>query len=129
MTRTIDRRQLLRGATLAGGGLAISAYMPAWAQTGSVGLVRPLPTVVGPDISLRIAHQMMTIDGRESHAIGINGTVPAPLVRLREGQNVRLSVTNDLDEDSSIHWHGLLVPFQFDGVPGISFPEIGRAHV
>ena len=124
MTRTIDRRQLLRGATLAGGGLALSAYMPAWAQTGSVGLVRPLPTVVGPDISLRIAHQMMTIDGRESHAIGINGTVPAPLVRLREGQNVRLSVTNDLDEDSSIHWHGLLVPFQFDGVPGISFPGI-----
>lgn len=124
MTRTIDRRQLLRGATLAGGGLALSAYMPAWAQTGSAGLVRPLPTVVGPDISLRIAHQMMTIDGRESHAIGINGTVPAPLVRLREGQNVRLSVTNDLDEDSSIHWHGLLVPFQFDGVPGISFPGI-----
>lgn len=124
MSKTIDRRQLLRGATLAGGGLALSAYMPAWAQTGSAGLVRPLPTVVGPDISLRIARQMMTIDGRDSHAIGINGTVPAPLVRLREGQNVRLSVTNDLDEDSSIHWHGLLVPFQYDGVPGISFPGI-----
>ncbi len=124
MSKTIDRRQLLRGATLAGGGLALSAYMPAWAQTGSAGLVRPLPTVVGPDISLRIARQMMTIDGRDSHAIGINGTVPAPLVRLREGQHVRLSVTNDLDEDSSIHWHGLLVPFQYDGVPGISFPGI-----
>ncbi len=41
MTRTIDRRQLLRGAPLAGGGLALSAYMPAWAQTGSAGLVRP----------------------------------------------------------------------------------------
>jgi CopA family copper-resistance protein len=67
---------------------------------------------------------MMTIDGRESHAIGINGTVPAPLVRLREGQTVRLHVENALDEDSSIHWHGLLVPFQFDGVPGVSFPGI-----
>src|SRR3546814_7243684 len=66
----------------------------------------------------------MMIDGRASHAIGINGTVPAPLIRLRQGQTVRLSVINDLEEDSSIHWHGLLVPFQFDGVPGISFPGI-----
>lgn len=124
MSRNLDRRELMRGATLLGGGLALSAYMPAWAQTMSAGLVKPLATVTGPDVSLRIAHQMMTIDGRQSHGIGINGTIPAPLVRLREGQNVRLSVTNDLDEDSSIHWHGLLVPFQFDGVPGISFPGI-----
>lgn len=83
-----------------------------------------MPTVSGNDISLRIAHQMMTIDGRQSHAIGINGTVPAPLVRLREGQNARLSVTNELDEDTSIHWHGLILPFQMDGVPGVSFPGI-----
>ena len=86
--------------------------------------MRPLPTVSGEDIRLKIAHQMMTIDGRESHAIGINGTVPAPLVRLREGQNVRLHVENALDEDSSIHWHGLILPFHMDGVPGISFPGI-----
>src|SRR3546814_18231966 len=66
----------------------------------------------------------MTIDGRASHAIGVNGTVPAPLIRLKQGTTVRLSVTNDLDEDSSIHCHGLLVPAQFDGVPGISFPGI-----
>lgn len=54
----------------------------------------------------------------------INGTVPAPLIRLKEGQNVRLSVTNSLDEETSIHWHGLLVPFEMDGVPGVSFPGI-----
>ncbi|MEE4200947.1 copper resistance system multicopper oxidase, partial [Erythrobacter sp.] len=47
-----------------------------------------------------------------------------PLIRLREGQDIRLHVTNNLDEDSSIHWHGLLLPFQFDGVPGVSFPGI-----
>ncbi|WP_066117469.1 copper resistance system multicopper oxidase, partial [Blastomonas sp. CCH11-A4] len=70
------------------------------------------------------ARQTMTIDGRRSAAIGINGTVPAPLIRLREGQTVRLNVINDLDEDSSIHWHGLLVPPQHDGVPGVSFPGI-----
>jgi len=121
----LDRRSLLRGAAISGGGLALANWFPAWAQTVSAGIVRPLPTVSGSDISLRIAHQMMTIDGRESHAIGINGTVPAPLIRLRQGQKVRLAVTNDLeDEDSSIHWHGILVPFQFDGVPGISFPGI-----
>ncbi|MEO6247314.1 MAG: copper resistance system multicopper oxidase [Sphingomicrobium sp.] len=124
MSRIIDRRQVLRGAALAGGGLALSAYMPAWAQTNSVGMTTPLPTVAGNDITLRIARQTMMIDGRPSKAIGINGTVPAPLIRLREGQNVRFRVINDLDEDSSIHWHGLLVPMQFDGVPGISFPGI-----
>ena len=125
MTRTIDRRQLLRGATLAGGGLALSAYMPAWAQTTSGGIVKPMPTVSGDDITLRVAHQMMMIDGRESHAIGINGTAPAPLIRLREGQNARLTLTNALpDEQTSIHWHGLILPFQMDGVPGISFPGV-----
>ena len=124
MKQLIDRRQLMRAATLTGGSLALAPWFPAWAQPVSTGITTPLPTVSGTDIALRIAHQMMTIDGRESHAIGINGTVPAPLIRLKQGTTVRLAVTNDLDEDSSIHWHGLLVPFQFDGVPGVSFPGI-----
>ncbi|WP_159754446.1 copper resistance system multicopper oxidase [Sphingomonas sp. 8AM] len=113
------RRDLLR----AGGVLVASACAPAWAQSGSVGIAAS-PEVAGDDIHLRIAHQMMTIDGRQSHAIGINGRAPAPLIRLREGQTVRLHVENALDEESSIHWHGLLVPFQMDGVPGVSFPGI-----
>ena len=124
MSRIIDRRQLLRGAAVTSGGLALAAYFPAWAQNVSTGLVAPLPTVSGNDITLTIARQTMMIDGRASRAIGINGTVPAPLIRLREGQNARLTVINQLDEDSSIHWHGLLVPPQFDGVPGVSFPGI-----
>jgi CopA family copper-resistance protein len=124
MSFVLDRRQMLRGAGLTSGAIALSAYMPVWAQPVSGGIVAPLPTVSGNDITLRIARQIMMIDGRPSKAIGINGTVPAPLIRLREGQNVRLNVINDLDEDSSIHWHGLLVPFQYDGVPGVSFPGI-----
>jgi CopA family copper-resistance protein len=133
MSRVVDRRQMLRGATLAGGGLALSAYMPARAQPVSAGIAAQMstasgaaqvPTVSGEDITLTVAHRMMTIDGRRSHAIGINGTVPGPLVRLREGQDVRLHVVNTLDEETSIHWHGLLLPFQMDGVPGISFPGI-----
>lgn len=124
MNDLFDRRQLLRGASLAGGVAALAAWMPAWAQPVSEGLTTSLPVVSGDDITLRIARQTMVIDGRPSRAIGVNGTVPAPLIRLREGQNVRLHVVNDLDEDSSIHWHGLLVPTQFDGVPGVSFPGI-----
>ena len=124
MSRNIDRRQVLRGAALVGGGMALSAYMPAWAQPVSGGIVKPLPTVSGTDIALTIDSFKLPVDGKSTPAIGVNGTVPAPLIRLKEGQKVRLSVTNNLDEDSSIHWHGLLVPFPMDGVPGISFPGI-----
>ena len=124
MSPVLNRRDLIRGATLAGGSLALSSWMPAWAQPVSAGIAKPLPVVSGDDIALTIARQTMLVDGRETRAIGINGTVPAPLIRLREGQTVRLHVTNDLEEDSSIHWHGVLVPPQFDGVPGVSFPGI-----
>ena len=120
----INRRHFVRGTVGSSAALALAGWMPAWAQPVSSGIVAPLPTVSGTDISLRIARQTMRVDGKVSRAIGINGTVPAPLIRLREGQNVRLSVTNDLDEDSSIHWHGLILPFQMDGVPGVSFPGI-----
>ena len=120
----LDRRTLLRSAGLAGGGLAMAAALPAWAKSGTAGLAGPMATVSGEDIALTIDHMMIGVDGRQGHAIGINGTVPGPVIRLREGQNVRLAVTNSLDAESSIHWHGLLLPFQMDGVPGISFPGI-----
>ncbi|URW77009.1 copper resistance system multicopper oxidase [Sphingomonas donggukensis] len=115
---------MLRASSLVCGAAALSAWFPAWAQSGSSGLVAPLPTVSGDDITLRIARQTMTIDGRTQKAIGINGTVPGPLIRLKEGQVARLTVVNELDEDSSLHWHGLLVPAKYDGVPGISFPGV-----
>ena len=124
MSQSIDRRQLLRGASLSAGGAAMAAWMPAWAQPVSAGVVAALPTVTGEDILLRIARQTVCIDGKSAHAIGINGTVPGPLIRLREGQHVRLHVDNALDIASSIHWHGILVPPHYDGVPGISFPGI-----
>jgi len=114
----------LRGAALIGGTAALQAWTPVWAQTVSPGITAPLPSLEGADITLRIARQTMMIDGRASKAIGINGTVPAPLLRLKEGQKVRLHVINDLDEDSSLHWHGLLVPPDQDGVPGVSYPGI-----
>jgi len=116
---SLHRRAFLGGAL----GLGAAGLFPAWAQSGSPGLT----TLSGDDIRLSVGHSHFTVGGRAGHAITVNGTLPAPLIRLREGQNVRLHVTNHLDEDTSIHWHGLLLPFQMDGVPGISFPGI-RPH-
>jgi FtsP/CotA-like multicopper oxidase with cupredoxin domain len=116
----LHRRQLLRG----GVGLGLGSLLPSWAHSQTPGL-SPRPTALeGEEIKLSIGHAPFQVDGRKGHAIAINGTVPGPLIRLKEGQNVRVSVTNTLDEDTSIHWHGLLLPFQMDGVPGVSFPGI-----
>jgi CopA family copper-resistance protein len=122
--KDLDRRQLLRGASLVGGGMALSTLLPGWARGATPGTAPTLPTLTGPNIDLRIGHSEVRVDGKASHAVTINGTVPGPLLRLKEGEKARLSVTNDLDEDTSIHWHGLLVPTQMDGVPGVSFPGI-----
>ncbi|MEQ1607928.1 MAG: copper resistance system multicopper oxidase [Hyphomonadaceae bacterium] len=120
----LDRRRFLRATAMVGGAAAFSGLFPGWAQTNSPGIAPTLPQLSGPDIALTIGHAPITIDGRTGHAVAINGTVPAPIVRLREGQTARLSITNTLAEDTSIHWHGLLVPMEMDGVPGVSFPGI-----
>ena len=80
--------------------------------------------VRGPVIDLSIGSGHRIVQGRRGPGIAVNGSVPGPLIRLTEGQDVRLNVTNNLAVDSSVHWHGLLLPFQYDGVPGISFPGI-----
>ena len=129
MTNEVTRRTLL-------GGLGVGASMlatPAWAQGHSVhgGHGRGGPLIPagfgelrGDVIDLTVGSGHRIVEGRRGPGIAVNGSVPGPLIRLREGQNVRLNVTNHLDADTSIHWHGLLLPFQMDGVPGISFPGI-----
>jgi CopA family copper-resistance protein len=120
----LNRRAMLRGAAVGGLGLGLTNLFPGWAQTGSPGLPSERPTLGGDDIRLRVGHSAFAVGGRSGHAITINGVLPAPLIRLREGQKVRIHVENTLDEDTSIHWHGLILPFHMDGVPGISFPGI-----
>lgn len=56
--------------------------------------------------------------------IGFNGASPGPVLRFREGEDVTIKVTNNLSESTSVHWHGLILPFEQDGVPGISYPGI-----
>ena len=117
----ISRRGLLGTGALAAAGLAI----PSWARGQSLSHARQgFGELSGDTIDLSIGNHHFSTGGRSGHAVSVNGTVPGPLIRLREGQDVMLNVTNNLDEDSSIHWHGLLLPFQFDGVPGVSFPGI-----
>ncbi|MBU1378814.1 MAG: copper resistance system multicopper oxidase [Alphaproteobacteria bacterium] len=113
----LPRRDFLAGAA------ALAALRPDWAESATPGL-STLPTLSGETIRLTIDHAPVRVDGKAGHAVAINGMMPGPLIRLREGQKVRLEVENRLKEDTSIHWHGLLVPFQMDGVPGVSFPGI-----
>src|SRR3546814_12772922 len=115
MTQTIERRSFLRAGAIGLAGLGFTGLVPACARSGSPGLAPTLPTLSGEDIRLRIANTAFTVGGRTGHAVTMNGVLPAPLIRLREGQNVRLHVENTLDGDSSINWHGLIVPFQMVG--------------
>jgi FtsP/CotA-like multicopper oxidase with cupredoxin domain len=123
-TIDLDRRRFLRGAAVLGGSATLGALLPSWAASTARGVPSRMPTLSGNEIKLVIGHTAVSIEGRSAHAVTINGTVPGPLLRLKEGQRVRIAVTNTLDEDTSIHWHGLLVPPEMDGVPGVSFPGI-----
>lgn len=136
-----DRRRLLRtgGRLAAAAALApLAAAFPPLARaegnahsghrpgraTGADALAGPGAPLSGERLALHIAESRFSGGGRATAAIAVNGSIPGPLIRLREGQTARIAVTNHLREQSSIHWHGLLVPFQMDGVPGVSFPGI-----
>ncbi len=80
--------------------------------------------VASSGIDIVIGKVSVEFDGRKGTAIGMNGTVPGAPVRLREGQEAIIRVTNTLDETTSIHWHGLILPDVMDGVPGVTFAGI-----
>ena len=104
-------------------GLHWSLPLPAWALPGGPGLKLTPPQ---SRYDLSIGYSPIDIDSREGTATAINGSVPGPLVHLQEGDEVTLNVTNRLMDTahSSIHWHGILVPFRMDGVPGVNFDGI-----
>lgn len=120
----LSRRRLLGGSLAAGAALAV----PAWARGADIAHGGPIRAgfdeARGPQIDLTVGEGVRTVAGRRGHSFAVNGSVPGPLLRLKEGTTVRLAVHNTLREDTSIHWHGLLLPFHLDGVPGVSFPGI-----
>jgi len=123
--KDISRRDFIRtaGAGIFLAGLQFALPLPAWAVSADAGIKRASHQ---RRYDLAIGYAPIGIDGRESTATAINGSVPGPLVHLREGDDVVLNVTNELmdTEHSSIHWHGILVPFRMDGVPGVNFAGI-----
>lgn len=75
-------------------------------------------------IDLTIEETELRVAGESARAIAINGSIPGPEIHMREGRDALIRVHNRLEESTSIHWHGILLPYDMDGVPGISFPGI-----
>jgi CopA family copper-resistance protein len=73
---------------------------------------------------LKIGETTVNVSGEPTTALTVNGQMPAPTLRFKEGETVVINVTNTLDRDTSLHWHGMILPYTQDGVPGISFPGI-----
>ncbi|MFW6855160.1 copper resistance system multicopper oxidase [Burkholderia gladioli] len=80
--------------------------------------------LAGSEFDLAIARSSVEIGGKSRRATTVNGTLPGPILRWREGDTVTLRVANRMDEASSIHWHGIVLPSNMDGVPGLSFDGI-----
>ena len=123
-----SRRTFVKG--LAVGGAAASLGLvrqPAWAQPRQ----RLDSSVLsGTEFHLRIGETTVNLTGSSRTALTINDSLPGPLLRWKEGDTVTLNVTNALADDTSIHWHGILLPANMDGVPGLSFSGIhpGQAY-
>ncbi|MEQ1511503.1 MAG: copper resistance system multicopper oxidase [Lysobacteraceae bacterium] len=128
---TLSRRRFVQG--LAAGGAA--AALGLWPKNGWA-LPGPDNTNIlsGTQFDLRIGETLMNFTGRTRPAITVNGSLPAPILRWKEGTTVNLRVSNALPVNSihghqtSIHWHGILLPANMDGVPGISFDGINRGE-
>lgn len=120
----LPRRRFLQG--LAAGGILLGTppfIMPAWAREAATA-TGSAPVLTGTEFDLTIADTPVNFTGSPRMATTINGSIPGPTLRWREGDTVTIRVTNRLAEDTSIHWHGILLPFDMDGVPGISFKGI-----
>ena len=117
----LTRRRLLQ-SLVAGGALGA---LPAWAQQNlPAARTGAPPELRGPVFDLVLSETHVDFDGRTGIATTVNGSLPGPTLRMREGDEVTIRVTNRLRETASIHWHGIILPFQMDGVPGVSYAGI-----
>ncbi|MCP1175840.1 copper resistance system multicopper oxidase (plasmid) [Ralstonia solanacearum] len=120
----LPRRRFVQGLAAGGviAGLGLSGFTSA-ASAASTAL-GTAPVLRGTEFDLVIDETPVNFTGKPAMATTINGMLPGPTLRWREGDTVTLRVTNRLREPTSIHWHGIILPFQMDGVPGISFHGI-----
>jgi len=112
------RRRFVQGLA-AVGGAATMAPMAARGET-----VGGIPLLSGSMIDLTLSEMPVNITGRPRMATVVNKSMPGPVLRLREGDDVTIRVANKLAETSSIHWHGIKLPNAMDGVPGLTFAGI-----
>ncbi len=123
MFASLSRRRFVQQMAAAAGAWSLSPAVQA-SPALSAASTTALTELTGPVIDLVIGETEVNITGKVRRATTVNGTLPGPTLRLTEGDTVTIRVKNTLNEDTSIHWHGLLLPFQMDGVPGISFAGI-----
>ncbi|EIL94923.1 copper resistance system multicopper oxidase [Rhodanobacter spathiphylli] len=118
----LSRRRFVQGVALG----SVAAGAGLLRPTGAWALNSPGQPVVlsGTDFTLDIVERSVNFTGAARPAITVNGGVPGPLLRMREGSTVSLRVSNRLRVPTSIHWHGIVLPFRMDGVPGLSFDGI-----
>jgi len=119
-TVDLSRRRFVQGLAVGGVAAGLGLVRPARAQPDA-----RLPGVLaGTDFRLAVGRTLVDYTGRVRPATTVNGSLPGPLLRWKEGTTVTLQVTNRLREATSIHWHGIVLPFDMDGVPGLSFKGI-----
>ena len=121
----VNRRRFVQGLAAGGVLAAFPAVLQAASRAGAtLTHTGTAPVLSGNQIELVIAESPVNFTGEVRMATTINGSIPAPTLRLREGEEVTIRVTNHLAVATSIHWHGIILPYQMDGVPGISFDGI-----
>lgn len=119
LLQPVSRRRFVEGVTL--GAAALSLGLP---RSSHADAYKAVPEIHGPFLDLVIGEQRVNFTGQERRAITVNGSLPAPVLRFREGEELVFNVRNTLNEDTSIHWHGFILPAAMDGVPGLSFHGI-----
>jgi len=114
----------LQGLLFGGVASALPATLSAQSNTIAQAARGTAPEIHGPVVDLVVAESRVNFTGESRIATTINGSLPAPTLRFREGDEVTIRVTNQLSVPTSIHWHGIILPFYMDGVPSISFNGI-----
>ncbi len=122
---SMARRRFMQGLAAGGVMAGLSPWIkPSWAAQAAVTATGAALVLSGTEFDLIIDETLVNYTGAPHMATTVNGSLPAPTLRWREGDTVSLRVTNRLREMTAIHWHGIILPYQMDGVPGISYRGI-----
>ncbi|MEC9356498.1 MAG: multicopper oxidase domain-containing protein, partial [Pseudomonadota bacterium] len=122
----MNRRKFLSCGVYGAGLAGLASAIPAWARGGEAGTIARKGSNVlsGEHLSMFVEDAHFATGARRGPAVTINGTLPGPLLRLKQGQDLTVDLVNNASDGTSIHWHGMLVPFLMDGVPGVTMPAV-----